>query len=175
MQLTIQYDPDESELYDVLDQVAKTFGTTMKDLVDTYTDAAQNNAGSTDEAGALQNLGPWNDRRARQILEQIADGARRAVALLVVAGKVPAPVVAEFLETNNLRGSFSSFRAAAKRVRGLPDGEKPFAKVYTPSSGFEYVMNLDRRELFEGALKAIGQEELLESATKFALENGLVA
>lgn len=170
MQISVTYDPTHDDITDVLDQICASYGTTLTDLASETTEELAAVAEDTGEhlegiAGTFQMpvgyTGNWNFRRAHRYLELVSGNVREAIALLVVHGSVTTSEMQDYLGTDNLRGVFSGLRAAARKVRGLPDHTDPWVR-----RDGRYIMDENDRKIFRGAIHKHGTntESLLVKA-----------
>lgn len=133
MQQSILFDTATDDMQDVLDAVARAFGTTLVDVVDNDdsepADRPQDGAAVLRLVEQPAPFGLWTYRRTVAFLRALKPTAYSMCVLLAERGSVTSSAVMDTLDVDTLRGHLSSLGWAKRNVRGLRN-----AQVYSTST-----------------------------------------
>lgn len=166
MQHTISYDPKVDELKDILTSICGAYGTSLEDLALILEPQESEESEVTDQPYD----GPWNHRRAMKYLEQVADGAYKALALLTAKGSASREQIRLYLGVDNLRGQLSGVSQTANKIHGLR-GARPWVRRWSGTTQV-YTMIEPVQEIFELAFQEF-DPGTLQQAQNFNMPQNL--
>lgn len=134
MEQSIMFDTTNDNMKDVLDAVARAYGTSLVDVIGNHLADDEIEGDTGGEVAALRLVeppafGPWTLRRTVAFLRAVQPTAYAMCDLLASEGSATSARVMDALEVDTLRGHMSSFGWAKRNVRGLRN-----AQVYSVST-----------------------------------------